>query len=51
MLDKMGYTEEAAERKQRFEATAGKNYKEELLGLLRKKIRHHSQHGLQQHTI
>ena len=36
LLDKMGYTEEAAERKQRFEATAGKNYKEELLGLVEK---------------
>lgn len=36
LLDKMGYTEEAAERKQRFEKIAGKDYKDELLKLIEK---------------
>lgn len=36
LLDKMGYAEEAAERKQRFEKIAGKDYKDELLKLIEK---------------
>lgn len=36
LLDKMGYVEEAAERRQRFEKTTGKDYKDELLKLVEK---------------
>ena len=36
LLDKMGYVEEAAERRQRFEKITGKDYKDELLKLVEK---------------
>ena len=36
LLDKMGYAQEAAERKQRFEKITGKDYKDELLKLVEK---------------
>ena len=36
LLDKMGYAEEATERKQQFEKITGKDYKDELLKLVEK---------------
>lgn len=36
LLNKMGYAEEAAERRQRFEKITGKDYKDELLKLIEK---------------
>ena len=36
LLEKMGYVEEAAKRRQRFEKITGKDYKDELLKLVEK---------------